>query len=357
VTGDVYDLAIVGAGFAGLACAEAAAARGLSVLVVDRKTAPGRRMHTTGLLVKEVADKLNVPSHLTRRIAGVRLYAPDLHAVDLEAPGYYFLATDIEGLMTWFAGQAEAAGAAVRFDTPYRGADGAKDGLVMLRGIGASARYLLGADGPASAVARDFNLGVNREFLIGVEAEYEGMQGVDEDRLHCFLDSQLAPGYIAWVIPGVNITQVGLACRVPGKPRLADFIDKISARFDFTRARLLHRRGGLIPVGGRVSAWSGENVLLAGDAAGIVSPLTAGGIHTALESGRRAGDAIADFLRGGGPHPGIALASHYPRFRAKRLLRRLLDLNPPNALYDFVIASAPFRRLAAQVYFHRAPKK
>ncbi|MEQ1774436.1 MAG: NAD(P)/FAD-dependent oxidoreductase [Burkholderiales bacterium] len=355
------DLAIVGAGFAGLACAHSAARRGLSVLVLDRKAAPGHRMHTTGLLVKEVAEKLNVPAHLTRTISGVRLYAPNLRFVDLDAPGYYFLATDIQGLMSWLAQRATASGATLCFGTPYRGIHdirSADEGrLLALRDMDASARFLLGADGPSSAVAREFRLSANREFLIGVEAEYEGISNVDENRLHCFLDAELAPGYIGWVIPGVNITQVGLACRVPGKPRLRDFVQKISALFDFSKARLLTHRGGLIPVGGRVDNWSTERVLLAGDAAGIVSPLTAGGIHTALESGWRAGHAIADFLRNGGPHPGVALAPHYPPFRLKRLMRRCFDLNPPNALYNLLLGSAPFRSFAAEVYFHRRAMK
>jgi digeranylgeranylglycerophospholipid reductase len=351
--GAAFDLAIVGAGFAGLACAEIAAQRGLSVLVLERKPAPGHRMHTTGLLVKEVADKLDVPSHLTHPIAGVRLYAPNLRYVDLEAPGYYFLATDIQGLMTWLAGRAAAAGAALRFGSPYRGTDSLHGPAIQLRGAAASARFLLGADGPASAVAREFHLGENREFLVGLEAEYEGVGNIDDSRLHCFLDSVLAPGYIGWVIPGVNITQVGLACRLPGKPRLNDFVKRISTQFDFARARVLGRRGGLIPVGGRVDRWCTDRVLLTGDAAGIVSPLTAGGIHTALESGWRAAHAVADFLRDNGPHPGVALEPHYPRFRLKRWLRRAFDLNPPNALYNLLLGSSPFRALAAEIYFHR----
>lgn len=357
--GNEVDLAIVGAGFSGLACAEVAARRGLSVLVLDGKPHAGHRMHTTGLLVKEVADKLAVPAYLTRTIPGVRLYSPDLRHVDLDAPGYFFLATDIQGLMAWLAGRAAAQGAALRWSTPYRGARPATpgDAALVLRDAGVTTRFLVGADGPSSDVAREFDLGINREFLIGVEAEYEGVANVDESRLHCFLDGELAPGYIAWVIPGVGITQVGLACRVPGKPRLRDFIRKVSGLFDFSRARRLNYRGGLIPVGGRVKTWCTDRVLLAGDAAGIVSPLTAGGIHTALESGWHAGHAIADFLIAQGPHPGAVLAKHYPAFHLKRLLRRCLDLNPPNMLYNLMLGSAPFRSAAAQIYFHRSALK
>lgn len=118
----IYDLAIVGASFSGLACARVAAERGLTTLVIDRKPVAGHRMHTTGLLVKEAADKLNVPSHLTRQIKGVRLYSPNLRYVDLEAPGYYFLATDIQSLMTWLASDAQSAGSELRFGAAYRGA-------------------------------------------------------------------------------------------------------------------------------------------------------------------------------------------------------------------------------------------
>ena len=54
------DLIIVGGSFAGLACASAAASRGVRVAVLDRKTEPGARCHTTGILVKEVADACRV---------------------------------------------------------------------------------------------------------------------------------------------------------------------------------------------------------------------------------------------------------------------------------------------------------
>ena len=55
-------------------------------------------MHTTGLLVKEAAQEWEVPGWLTRKIHGVRLYSPALESVDLESPGYYFLATDTAGI-------------------------------------------------------------------------------------------------------------------------------------------------------------------------------------------------------------------------------------------------------------------
>jgi len=348
-----YDLAVVGAGFAGLACARSAALRGLSVLVLDRQARAGQVIHTTGLLVKEAAERWEVPARLTQRIRGVRLYAPTLSYIDLTAPGYYFLATNTAALMQWLAEEARRAGARLRYDCPFRGAS--RDaGAMVLAGIGARVRYLVGADGAHSSVARAFGLSRNRAFLLGIEAEYEDVCGIDPDRLHCFLDSKLAPGYIGWVVPGVDgMAQVGLAARWPHKPDLPAFERKLAPLFDWSRARRIARRGGRIPVGGRVARFARDRVLLVGDAAGIVSPLTAGGIHTALESGWRAAHAIADYLEADGPEPARAATEAYPRFALKRALRVVADLPLPNWLFNAMLGSAALRLVASSIYFHR----
>ena len=104
------DLAVIGAGFAGLACAQAASLRGLRVVVLDRRPCAGHMPHTTGLLVKEVADAWDIPRGITRKIHGVRLYSPALRSIDLVRGGYYFLATDTARMMRWWSGQASLAG-------------------------------------------------------------------------------------------------------------------------------------------------------------------------------------------------------------------------------------------------------
>src|SRR5216117_1784058 len=107
------DLVIVGASFAGLICARTAALRGLKTLVIEAKTDPGARIHTTGVLVKEAAEEVDTPPEFSRAIHGVRLYAPSLKSIDLKAPGYYFLTTDTAGLIRWLADEARRAGAEI----------------------------------------------------------------------------------------------------------------------------------------------------------------------------------------------------------------------------------------------------
>src|SRR5262249_38225706 len=115
---------------------------------------------------------------------------------------------------------------------------------------------------------------------------------------------------------------------------------------------VIERRAGRIPAGGLVRPWSAPGVLLVGDAAGMVSPATGGGIRLAFAFGRRAAQAIADHLLHLGPPPETVLARELPRFGIKHLLRAGLDLAPPNVLLNAAIATAPMRWLATHLYFH-----
>jgi flavin-dependent dehydrogenase len=353
-----FDLAIAGAGFAGLVAARRAAQRGLKAVVLERKAEPGRPVHTTGILVKEAFDFLtaqcgSIPSALWRAVPGIRLYAPSLKRTDLFSPGYEFYATDTPALLRWLADEAARAGAEIRYGAPLQ--SGAQAGeRVRLEAGGAviEASWLLGADGAKSAVAELFGLGRNRRFLVGLEAEFAGVHGVDDQVLHTFLDRRLAPGYIAWAVPGVGVTQVGIAAKRADRPEFEAFLARVQGLFDFAGAEIVARRSGAIPVGGVVRPAALGRVILVGDAAGMVSPLTAGGIFTALDFGARAADAVADRVAGRGPDPAEALPRLYPKFRAKRLLRRALDVGPPNWLVNLMIGTAPMQALARLVYFH-----
>jgi digeranylgeranylglycerophospholipid reductase len=152
----IYDLVVVGASFAGLACARAAALEGLRVLLIDKKPTAGARLHTTGMIVKDAVDAIpwlrEVPRELVRRIEGVRLYAPNLTFADLRAPGYYFWATDVPRLLDWMGSLVRGAGAELRFGALYTGAQRSRDDepwtVQLASGETVACRYIIGADGP-----------------------------------------------------------------------------------------------------------------------------------------------------------------------------------------------------------------
>lgn len=351
---------MVGASFAGLACATVLARRGLSVRVLERKQDPGERLHTTGIIVKEVVDQIALldplPEELVRVVPGVRLYAPNMRHVDLDAPGYYFLATDTPNVLRWLAAQAQQAGVEVMCGSPFTAATKVRGGYAIA-GVG-DTRYLVGADGPNSQVARSLALGQNTKFLFGMEYEFATTQLAADDRLHCFIDRKLAPGYIGWMVPGVGTTQIGLARRRVRDPEamkrvMEQFLEKVAGILDVRECEPASVRAGVIPCGGVVRPVTTERALLVGDAAGMVSPVTAGGIHTALKHGLAAGHAIAEFLEGKCEDPHGWFAATYPKFRTKRLLRLLFDYFQSDWFFNLMLGSRPMRMAASQVYFHR----
>ena len=380
-----YDLVVVGAGFAGLACARRAAERDLSVLVLERQSEPGERIHTTGILVKEAWEEWAAPASLVRRIQRVRVYDPSHRFVELERDSYFFMATDTAGLLRHLVDETLRSGAEIRFGAPYEGVvstaaagpmrGSMRDSIPLtLAGSGAASgvtcRFLVGADGARSRVAESFGLDRNRQLLKGVEWEYEPRDG-DGDCLHCFIDPECAPGYIGWVVPGVGATQVGLALHRNRRADMRRFSAKIDGLFGLSGRRVLEKRGGVIPIGGLLRNFHADRVLLVGDAAGMVSPLTAGGIHQAYRFGKLAADAIADHLdvdgssdgggsgdggpRPGVPHPGDVVRRAYPNHALKRAARWGFDRLPvARALQAGLLSWNVFRGLAERVFFDRS---
>lgn len=347
-----YDLAIIGGSFAGLSCAGAASARGLNTVVFDKKKRPDSYTQSTGIFVKEIADQIDLPSNLTNKIHGIRLYSPNLNYIDLVSAGYYFLATDTCKVLKWFSKEVEMKGAKLLYDVNINNIEKSKN-EIHFPDQKITSQYLVAADGARSRTAKNLNLGTNRSFLLGAEFEVEGIKGIDDDFLHVFLDSKIAPGYIAWIVPGVSHYQMGLAVKYPKKPKVRNLINKVRSIFDTSDIKIKSSRGGFIPCGGIVKPYYKDNVCLVGDAGGMVSPLTAGGIHPAIEIGRLLGIAVSDYLQDGGIDPGIYIKKHLPSFSVKNQLRNIFDLfSPPDFLYNFLIGNSVFRKTAQLIFFH-----
>ena len=347
-----YDVVIVGAGFAGLACARELAGRGLKVLVLEKKSRAGDHIHTTGILVKEAQDEWSAPRHLVRKITRVRVYGPSLRSLSVERADYFFLATDTAGLLEWLQEVTRDLGVELGLGETFSGATW-QHGHWVFEGTGTTCRFLVGADGARSQVAKMVGLDRNTMFLKGVEYAYETLRDA-EVSLHCFVDPEFAPGYIGWVLPGVGVTQVGLACHSTHTTDLPGFIRRIDSLFGLSERAILEKRGGIIPIGGLLQRFYGDGVMLLGDAAGMVSPLTAGGIHRAYLFGRLGGQAIADYLRDGGRHPGDVIRERYPRRPWQTAARRVYDHLPAGALLEAALRMPHvFRRVAGKIFFDR----
>jgi flavin-dependent dehydrogenase len=339
---DSVDVLVVGAGLAGLHTARLLALQGLDVLVCDRRSSLATGIRTTGIFVRRTLEDFALPEqHLGPPVRRVLLYPPSLRApVELLSERDEFRVADMAGIYAHALSRARLAGARVRLGTSYPSKD-------------INARFTIGADGARSTVARRLGLDVNTDFIVGVEEVYPVAPTTAPPTFHCVLDPRLAPGYLAWIVDDGTHAHVGLA----GRPdRLAAPLPRLLRAFADgfpglpAPAGPVLRRGGPIPVGGVLRRLVGPEGLLVGDAAGAVSPLTAGGLDPCLRLSELAAAVTGDYLRTGDPahllrYDGAALRA---RFRVRLLLRHAFSrVRAPAANAAFALLRTPLGRAAA----------
>jgi flavin-dependent dehydrogenase len=321
------DVLVVGAGLAGLHTARLLARQRLNVMVVDRRRSLASGIRTTGIFVRRTFDGFDLPDHLLGPgVRDVVLYPPSRRSpVRLTSERDEYRVADMAAVYEHARGRAEAAGARVVLGVRYEGAAG---GVVSLAGAEAvRARFVVGADGAYSRVARDLGLGVNKRFIVGAEIVHRIESGTTTPAFHCVLDPRVAPGYLGWVIDDGQHAHVGIAgyqrAMAAGiRHLLDDFAADAPGRAAPTGP--LERRGGPIPVGGVLRRLACPRGLLVGDAAGAVSPLTAGGLDPCLRMSELAAAVAAGYLHSGDQgvlkrYDGGALRA---MFRGRLLLRR-----------------------------------
>ncbi|MER7456642.1 NAD(P)/FAD-dependent oxidoreductase [Micromonospora sp. NPDC126480] len=355
----IVDVLVVGAGLAGLHTATELARQGHDVLLVERRPALTGPIRTTGIFVRRTLDDFALPPEcLGPPIRRVVLYPPRLRRpVALVSSRDEYRVGDMAPLYVTAARAATEAGVRIALGTRYAGRRAGsfllagRDGPATVR-----ARFVVGADGARSRVARDLALDRNHHLLVGAEEVFEIDGSAEPPTFHCVLDPSLAPGYLAWVVNDGRHAHVGVAGYADRFPHglrqaLGRFAATAPGLPGVDRPAEVERRGGPIPVGGVLRRISCSDGLLVGDAAGAVSPLTAGGLDPCLRLSEHAATVLDEALRTGRPD---ALA-HYDgatlraRFRGRLLLRRGLAQvrTPAVAAAAFTLLRTPPGRAAA----------
>ncbi len=299
------DVIIVGAGLAGLQCARLLGQQGLRVLLIDRKPSLEQSIHTTGIFVRRTLEDFDIPADcLGPPLRHVTLYSPSRRSMELSSPHDEFRIGRMGRLYTRYLDHCLRAGVEWMPETRYSGHSVLKDHLVVRLDSRSSSswvktRYLIGADGSNSRVAKHLQLETNREWIVGVEDVLANVPLEGPPRLHCFLDPELAPGYLAWIAHDGEEAHIG----VGGYPGMFDpvqalekFRAGLSGIIDLRNATHIERRGGRIPVGGVLRNIANKHGLLIGDAAGAVSPLTAGGLDPCMRLSTLAAKVVGEFL-------------------------------------------------------------
>jgi len=335
------DAIIIGGGPAGCLLGEILAKRGLNVAIVEEHAEIGQPMCCAGILgvggLKEL--KINVDGLTLSELRGATFYPPSADPVTLARKGTEAVVIDRGGFDRELARRAADAGAEFMLKTRCTDVSlGGRKASVRVKIEGESAelqaRLLIGADGANSIVARKAGLSKPSAPISCAQAEV--VADIDPGRAELYFGREVAPGFFAWAVPAGEVCRVGLGT-TEGEAwkKLLDFMERHPAASGKLKGKnLVHFTAGAIPEPEKRKIY-GERVLLVGDAAGRVKPLTGGGIYIGLTCARLAAEVAAGALErepDAGPlsEYEVAVNRKFGRefelgMRARRVFQRMSD--------------------------------
>ena len=292
------DVAIIGAGPAGLTAARALASRGHDVVVLEEHARIGVPVHCTGVLGLGAFQEFDLPHNSILGTAeSATFIAADGSSVSVDAENARAVIVDRARFDQALADGSRAAGADLRAGTRVQSiAMGAKAVTVRIDGTAPiEARACVLACGANYRFNRQLGLGVPRAYLQSAQLE-QALDGPSSVEVH--LGRQVAPGGFGWVVPfrrdGVPHARLGLMCDSHALARFRAFASGVRARHG-SAGTAGEPRLKILPLG-PVSRTYAPRILAVGDAAGLAKPTTGGGIYYSLISGDLAAATLDDAL-------------------------------------------------------------
>lgn len=295
------DVIIIGAGPAGSTAARIMAKAGLKVLVIEKERL-GRNKPCAGAITLRAFDELDIDytDFVEREISGIRLYSPDNSVMEQDYGRTVGITVYRERFDSHLLQLAINAGAEVLTNTSAR--DIIKNGnsceiafetdnkVIQSR----SGKIIIASDGVFSRISKRSGLYGYTKSQLGICAQYE-MEMKEEDinelignNAEIYFGSSIAPDGYGWIFPKKHGVTVGVGFSLSERKRkITDYLDLFVyehpiASNKLKSARIYRKTGGLVPMKGVIGQTYDDNVLVVGDAAGQVSPLTAEGIYYSM---------------------------------------------------------------------------
>jgi geranylgeranyl reductase family protein len=292
-----YDVIVVGAGPAGSTTAYRLARAGARVCLVDRARFPRDKPCGGGLTLRAVHElPFSVEPVVEDRVNTLELGLRYTKRWSRRAQEPLILMTQRRRLDAFLAEQAAGAGAEFRDGVKVTAVE--PGGAVTIAGERLEAGVVVGADGANGITAR--SLGVPAyEHGVALEGNV-GYAHVSRERFggRAVVELDAVPGGYAWVFPKGDHVNVGVGGWQSEGPRLRERLRELCAAFDIDESNVRELRGHRLPMRGASRRPVDKRVLLVGDAAGLVDPLSGDGMYEAFISGRLAAEAALGLLEG-----------------------------------------------------------
>jgi geranylgeranyl reductase len=246
---------------------------------------------------------------LVSRVNAARMISPAGVAVEMPIEGGYVGMVDREVFDSWLRKRAASSGADTRQGT-FKGIVRDAEGTACVQYQSKSdraiesvrARAVIGADGAMSGVAKQCIEGADKIRYVAAYHEIvrvpAGSAAVIPARADIYYDGGLSPDFYAWIFPHGETASVGVGSAKKGFS-LRGAVEHLRSASGSHGFDTIRREGAPIPMK-PLKRWdNGRDVVLAGDASGVVAPASGEGIYYAMLGGRLAAGAVQRFLESG----------------------------------------------------------
>ena len=300
-----YDVIVVGGRVAGSVSSLFASKNDINVLMIEKRQEIGTPVQCAGATSYKTFETLEMkPSkkYVRSEVYGADLYSPDGSSATLRGPVAEGLILERKIFDKELAIKSAKAGTDIMLKTNV------KDLLIKDKKVkGVIAKHLgktmeitadlvIAADGLESQIAKKSGLNTTaRPFEICSCAQYE-MVGLDinPNYLKFYFGEKIAPGGYVWIFPkGDRVANVGIGIRSP-KQSAYYYLNKCIVNLN---AKPVELNIGGVPVSGPIEKTFTDGLLVVGDAARQVDPITGGGIHIASACGKIAGEVAAEAIQ------------------------------------------------------------
>jgi len=305
------DVLVVGAGPAGSMTAKTVAELGLDVIFIEEHETPGTPVFCgEGLSINGIknAGLEPVAPYVCQQITTARVVAPNGKTVDLHATDWTGYTLDRSEFDKALAENAVKAGAKLMTKVSATGVIKEGEQIVGVKAIKDGkeiefrAKVVIGADGHWSIIRRSAGLAnYFDDWVTCAQYKLSGLDLGDSSINEFWMGTKYAPGGYAWVFPkSKTVANVGIGVRDRHtKPAVEYLKDFVANDPRFRNAKIEMTNGGICPVSGTLDRIVMDGLILTGDSAGQLIPMTGAGIHCSIQSGKMAGRTAVAAIKEG----------------------------------------------------------